>query len=141
VLYPDGPLGRRPPTKLNTHMRGPYRVISNEGSHYTLWNSVTDKEEVHHVKTLKSYHTDSHFLSPEAVALKDKGEFVVHSIVNHHGDPKRKSDMDFLVRWEGYDASEDQWLPWRQLRNNPKLHNYLRDHGFARLIPKEHNQA
>jgi len=140
VSYPDGAMGPRPPSKLHTNLRGPLRVLSHTGPHYKLYNLVDDKEEIHHVKALlQPYHYDSQQgLQPSAVALKDKGEFKVESILRHTGDPKRKSEMDFLVRWEGYDATHDLWLPWSSLRNNPKLHVYLRSNGLARLIPKEH---
>lgn len=138
VRYPDGPLGRRPPNKLNTNLKGPFRVISNVGAKYTLWNFVTNDSEEHHIKDLVPYEVDQQFLSLHALALKDKGDFNVESIIRHNGDPKRKSEMDFLVRWEGYTAADDQWLPWSQLRNNPKLHEHLSQNNLARLIPKEH---
>jgi hypothetical protein len=100
---------------------------------------VDNKEETHHVKTLHPYHYDDiNGLQPEDVALKDTGEFRVDSIIRHTGDPKRKSDMDFLVKWMGYDDSHNMWLPWSSLRNNPKLHLYLTTNGLQKLIPKEH---
>jgi transposase InsO family protein len=138
VAYPDGPLGRRPPTKLHTNLRGPMRVISNIGAKYTLYDFVSDKEITVHLKALRKYHTTRQALSPQAVAMKDKGEFVVHSIVAHTGDEKRKSLLDFKVHWEGYSSTDDEWLPWRSLRNNPKLHEYLRSRNLGKLIPKEH---
>jgi hypothetical protein len=141
VQYPDGPLGHRPTDKLKTNLKGPFRVISNVGAKYKLWNFVTNDTVEHHIKDLRPYEVDEQFISPYAVALKDKGEFVVESIVAHSGKPNRKSDMDFLVRWEGYTAVDDQWLPWSQLRNNPKLHEYLRQNGFQKIIPKEHKLA
>jgi hypothetical protein len=136
--YPDGPLGHRPPTKLHTNLQGPFRVISNIGSKYTLYDFVTDSEIQRHVKLLQPYYATSQNPTPESVALKDKGEFVVHSIVRHSGNSNRKSDMDFLVRWEGYTEADDQWLPWRALRNNPKLHQYLLQNQLGKLVPKEH---
>ena len=62
----------------------------------------------------------------------------MESTLRHSGDPKRKSEMDFLVRWEGYDASHDLWLPWSSLRNNPKPHAYLLLVGLNKPIPREH---
>jgi hypothetical protein len=100
---------------------------------------VDNKEEIHHIKTLHPYQYDvTNGLQPEEVALKDTGEFRVDSILQHTGDPKRKSGMDFYVRWIGYDDSHNLWLPWSSLRNNPKLHNYLHIAGLPQLIPKEH---
>jgi hypothetical protein len=138
--YPDGPLGHRPPTKLHTNLQGPFRVISNVGPVYTLYDFTTNSEIQRHIKLLQPYYVTSQNPTPESVALKDKGEFVVHRIVRHtnSGNPNRKSDMDFLVRWEGYTEAEDQWLPWRALRNNPKLHQYLIENQLAKLVPKEH---
>mgnify|MGYP002132560491 FL=1 len=136
--YPDGPLGMRPPTKLHTNLRGPFRVLSNVGGVYTLYDFVTQKEFQTHIKHLHPYNDDPRNPTPEAVARKVQGEFLVHSIVGHHGNPQRKSEMDFRVRWDGYTEADDQWLPWRSLRNNPKLHEYLRANGLAKLVPKEH---
>ena len=139
VSYPDGAMGPRPLSKLHTNLKGPFRVVSNVGPHYTLYDMVESKEQIHHVKTLRPYYSlANQGLKPIEAAMKDKGEFKVESILRHVGDPKRKNDMDFLVRWEGYDETYDLWLPWRSLRNNPKLHAYLRNHGLHRLIPKEH---
>ncbi len=50
-------------------------------------------------------------MTPSDVALEDRGEFKVEFITRHVGDPKRKSEMDFLVRWEGYNTTHDLWLP------------------------------
>jgi hypothetical protein len=100
---------------------------------------VDNKEETHHIKTLHPYLYDPTVgLQPADVALKDNGEFRVESIMKHTGDPKRKSEMDFLVRWMGYDERHDLWLPWSSLRNNPKLHTYLEQNGLQKLIPREH---
>ena len=136
--YPDGPLGHRPPTKLHTQLQGPFRVVGNVGSIYTLYDFVTNQEIQRHIKLLHPYYAQPQDPTPESIALKDKGEFLVNSIVRHTGDPNRKSEMDFLVRWEGYTAADDQWLPWRALRNNPKLHEYLLMNQMHKLIPKEH---
>jgi hypothetical protein len=139
VTYPDGAMGPRPPSKLHTNLKGPFRVVSNVGPHYTLYDMVESKEQVHHVKTLRPYHSlANQGMTPSDVALKDRGEFKVESILRHVGNPKRKSELDFLIRWEGYDTTHDLWLPWRSLRNNPKLHAYLETHGLRKLIPKEH---
>ena len=48
---------------------------------------------------------------PLAIAAKDYEEFEIEFVISHSGNTKRKSDMDFQVRWLGYDESEDSWLP------------------------------
>jgi len=40
---------QRPLTKLNTHYRGPLRVLNSVESIYTLQNLVTDSLEDHHI--------------------------------------------------------------------------------------------
>ena len=56
--------------------------------------------------------------------------------MKHAGDIKRPSSLDFLVRWTGYDESEDLWLPWNELRTNVKLHDYLKDKGLTSLFKR-----
>ena len=54
----------------------------------------------------------------------------------HKGDPGRKGQMEFKVRWQGFTASNDTREPWKTLRNVPGLHAYLISVGLARLVPK-----
>ena len=42
-----------------------------------------------------------------------------------------------MVKWVGYDDAENLWLPWSELRNNPILHEYLRNKGMSNLVPDE----
>jgi hypothetical protein len=125
--YPDNPLGlRKAPTKLHTLLKGPLRVVTNVGSDYTLLNLATNKLEHHHVKQLRQFRYDPTRVNPVDIANRDYQLFNVARIIAHAGDPTRKSSLDFLVRWEGYDAANDLWLPWKELRDNVKLHDYCR---------------
>ena len=126
------------PTNLHTHLAGPYRVTSNEGGKYLLYDFTTDKQFEVSVTRLKDSHSNDDSIDPAAIARKDKGEFLVESIQAHVGDLTRKSSLDFKVRWVGYTARDDEWLPWSALRNNPKLHSYLIQIGKPNLVPKEH---
>ena len=36
VAYPDSAMGRRAPSKLHTHWKGPMRVVSNKGADYMV---------------------------------------------------------------------------------------------------------
>ena len=112
------------------------RVISNQGAEYTLHDLVQNKNVLVHVSRLKKLEHDSRFVDPLAIAAKDYEEDEVELILEHRGSPKRKSDMDFLVRWLGYDASEDLWLPWSSLRTNTVLHQYIKDHNMAKINSK-----
>jgi len=64
----------------------------------------------------------------------------VMAILGHTGKPKKKTKMQFKVRWKGYDDSHDSWLPWKDLKNNWVLHQYLHIHNLGRLIPIEHRE-
>lgn len=52
----------------------------------------------------------------------------------HRGNRNDKTNMEFKVRWAGYDESEDSWEPWKELRNTIELHEYLRTHNMKSLI-------
>ena len=136
ALYPDSAMGQRVPTKLHTHWKGPMRVISNKGAEYLLLDLVQNKQISVHISRLKRFEYDPLHVDPLAIAAKDYEEDEVEAILEHRGNPKRKSDMDFLVRWLGFDETEDLWLPWSSLRNNTVLHQYLRDNNMEKLIPK-----
>ena len=136
VLYPGSAMGQRAPTKLHMHWKGPMRVISNQGAEYVLHDLVQDKQIPIHVSRLKKFEHDPRHVDPLAIAAKDYEEDEVERILDHKGDPKRKSSLDFLVRWLGYDETEDLWLPWSSLRTNAVLHQYLRDNNMGKLIPK-----
>ena len=138
IQYPDSAMGPRAPTKFHTPWRGPMRVVSNIGAEYIVHDLVQNKDIPVHVTRMKVFEHDPKRTDPLAIAARDNEEFEIDFIVSHSGDPKRKSDMDFLVRWLGYDESEDLWLPWSQVRNVPALHTYLRENGMTKLIPKEH---
>jgi hypothetical protein len=93
-----------------------------------------------HISRLREYVHDAIRSDPAKVAQADTFDFEVEEIIDHHGDSKKKSTLDFLVRWQGYDSSHDLWLPWKELRNNIHLHKYLRKVGLTKLIPKDADQ-
>jgi transposase InsO family protein len=140
VDYPNNSLNLRgAPTKLHTLKKGPFRVISHTGDSYRLLNLALNTEEpAVHVSRLSPFRYDQNRTIPTNIANRDYQLFNVDSIIHHQGDTKRKSSLNFLVHWEGYSHNEDSWEPWAELRNNPKLHAYLRTKNLHMLIPKEH---
>ena len=48
-----------------------------------------------------------------------------------------KRGLEFQVRWEGYDESEDSWEPYKELRFNTKFIKYCQDNGLRYLIPQD----
>jgi hypothetical protein len=81
---------------------------------------------------------------PPIVSTKDTepssnpGEADVEAILQHTGKPKKKTKMQFKVRWDGYDSTHDSWLPWSELRHNTVLHEYLQAQNLGHLIPREY---
>ena len=138
VAYNGGRMGRKGPTKLHSEWKGPMKVINHIGSTYTLLNLVNSKLEDHHITSLKKYIHDEHNPTPLQVAAKDKEEFIVDHIVTHRtNDCKAIKGWEFKVRWVGYESQQDDWLPYKNLRQNVFLHNYLRDKNMLTKIPKE----
>jgi hypothetical protein len=99
-------------------------------------NLVTNKQTTVHISQLKPFEYDPNTTDPREVANHDYDEFDVEEILNHEGSPKKKTEMQFLVRWLGYGPDDDLWLPWSELRSNEALHTYLRQHNMESLIPK-----
>lgn len=136
--YPNGAMGPRPPTKLHTPLRGPLRIVNIQESRVSVQDLVTLKVEDLHINTIRPYYYSDSSLLPNIVALSDVQSFVVEDILRHEGDPKRVSSLRFLVKWLGYDQEDSTWESWKTLRSNIKLHQYLRDIGLKRLIPKDY---
>ena len=109
--------------------------MGNKGAHYTVRNLRTNKDETYHATALRPFYYDILTTDPRDVAIRDNQEFVVESIVEHRGDKRRKSEMEFKIRWQGYNPEEDTWGTWKDLRLVPKLHDYLREHNMASLVP------
>ena len=112
-------------------------MASVEGDAYTLTDLVSHKKKRPvHVSRLREFKYNSEYTDPAKIAQSDTLEFEVERILGHEGDIKRRSTLDFLVRWAGYSEEHDLWLPWSELRDNEALHSYLREKGLDKLIPK-----
>ena len=130
------------PTKVDAVYKGPYRVISNLGSRYTLQNLVNMKEEVYLATNLQPFLFDPNVVDPRTVARNSVDEFDIHSIIDIKGTRQHrgrwlKSDVQFLVHWDGYDETYDTWEPYANLRDTEQLHAYLNAHQLQYLIPNK----
>jgi hypothetical protein len=142
VEYDSTLKGRGPPHKLMPFKRGPYRVVNNVGTRYTLLDLLTNKHEDVLIHRLHPFHYDESNIDPKSVAARDTDEYTVEEILKHEGDPKHKGTMKFLVHWKGYDdPTENTWESWKNLRLVDKLHDYLRSNKMGHLIPAECIQA
>ena len=126
-----------PPTRLHTFWQGPMRVIKGLNSRYTLLDLITGKEKDFHVSDMKPFVFDSAVTDPLDVARRDHMEFFVEKILAHRGNLKKLKDIEFLVKWHGYEESSDSWEPYAHLRDSDQLHSYLKEQKLSRLIPKK----
>jgi len=141
--YSKGLNGKKPPHKLMTRLGGPYVVRSHEGPKYRLRHLANKHIQEVHVSRLRPFRYDPKRTDPNAVAAADIDEFLVANVIDHRPKTKgaKRSDMEFLVQWDGYDASHDSWEPWETLRNNSIIHDYCLSHNMKRFVPKNIQQS
>ena len=131
---------QRPPSKLNTKLRGPHKIVAKRSTQtgpdvYTVQNLASNKLEDFKVTDLRPFRFDEQRINPQEIALRDKELYLVEAIINHKGSPANRSNMTFQVKWKGYD--EITWEPWVNVKDNAILHNYLRENKLAKLLPKK----
>ena len=128
----------RPPTSLHAPLAGPYRVVSSIDGKYTLQNLVTSELSECHVSRLRPFHYDEPDV-PRQTAMRDSQHWDVDYILEHSGHPSKRSEIYFKVKWLNHDVSSATWEPYAHLRDNEKLHEYLRAHKLKKLIPRKFN--
>ncbi len=138
IQYPKTAFGHKPPTKLHANWQGPFRVVNNIGSVYTVQdlNKFTNRDV--HVSLLKQYQFDPAHTDPAKVALTDEQNFLVEAIQKYHGTIGNKATLEFEVKWDGYPETENTMLPWKELIHNKRLHDYLRLKKLYSWIPKDY---
>jgi hypothetical protein len=139
--YPMTRMGALPPTKLHAPQRGPFRVVEREGTKYTLLNLVTNKYEPPiHVKQLTKFDFDPKHTDPALIALRQQNVYIVEEIRGKKGNFKRKDELMFKVHWKGFNDEDDTFEPWKNLRTNEVLHDWMRKNNFAKEIPEQYQQ-
>jgi hypothetical protein len=134
VLYTP-PMGRS--NKLLARHKGPYQVIGRKQSIYIIEDLVKGKQIKTHVHNLRPFVFNHTQVNPLDVAQQNEQEFIVDEMLAYRGNHHRRSTMEFLVQWAGYDESSNSWEPYKALMHVDKLHDYLRHHRMRSLIPKE----
>lgn len=134
--WPPSTYGRGKPSKQDMNLRGPYMVLSSEGSTYTLQDLITKKPmEPCNISLLRPFSYDKSRVNPIDIRLKDTSDmWIVEEVQKHSGDFKRKNSLTFTVKWVGFpDTTQEKW---NNMLHNIKLHEYLTSIGKAMYIPK-----
>jgi hypothetical protein len=126
------------PSKLHMPLRGPLQVVAVGGDTYTLQDLITNKTDDYHVTQIRPFVYDPKYNSPDEAARHNHGEYLVEKITEHRGDRHEKDTMEFLVKWAGYNETENSWEPYSELKHNEQLHSYLETHRMRTLIPRSH---
>ena len=130
---------RGPPNKFLPYLRGPFKVIAYDKDEYVIRSLVTHREEHIHVKELRQFIHSGNEEELYSVALKDhQDRYFIDRILEHNGKLNNRRELQFKVHWTGYEADEDSWVPYSELRDTAALHQYLlaqNTGAFRRLIP------
>eukprot|EP00595_Chromulina_sp_UTEXLB2642_P002028 CAMPEP_0196762882 /NCGR_PEP_ID=MMETSP1095-20130614/3014_1 /TAXON_ID=96789 ORGANISM="Chromulina nebulosa, Strain UTEXLB2642" /NCGR_SAMPLE_ID=MMETSP1095 /ASSEMBLY_ACC=CAM_ASM_000446 /LENGTH=1512 /DNA_ID=CAMNT_0042114961 /DNA_START=95 /DNA_END=4633 /DNA_ORIENTATION=- len=131
ISYPN-----KPPSKLSPLYRGPLIIVNKERDDIvTCRDLITDKIFDVHINRVHLYQTGDNVTPTELLDIASFGsdQVVVDSIISHKG--KSKKDLQFLLRWLGLDSSEDQWKPFKEVKDLAALDAYLEAHpDLAKLV-------
>ena len=132
ISYPTGR-----PNKLHYIYKGPYIIVERKGDAYICQdlNTLVVLTPVHGSR-LKVYKPPPFSTNRSLIdiASRDNDEHIVESIITHHGNPrhtdptKYKDVIEFLVRWQDCEPSEDEWLYYRDIKNCEALDVYIQQH-------------
>ncbi|GJP84738.1 hypothetical protein CLOP_g14797, partial [Closterium sp. NIES-67] len=120
------------PSKLRPHFCGPFLVEAQVTPvTFCLCLPVTWKiHNAFHVQFLKPYQDPNTIFvggqppPPPPVLVQNEPEYEVESVLAHRRH--RNGTVELLIRWKGYDPSEDSWVPKTDMGNaRCPLHDYL----------------
>jgi hypothetical protein len=134
VNYPKNRFNMSAPTKLQLPWYGPMRIIAKNVDKYEVMDPASGKVDRLHASRMKPFIIEGD-TDPEAVALENKNYYMVKAISDHKG-PLNKSKIKFKVLWSN---DEITWEPYKHLKNNSILHQYLRLRDMNQLIPSQFN--
>jgi hypothetical protein len=115
---------------------GPY-VISDahpETSNYTLLLPQSSRiYSVFHASQLTRFHHNDPILFPNrelmqpgpSAMVDGVDEFTIDKIIDSR---RRGPGWQFLVRWIGYDAADNEWIPRRELEDCAALDEWFAEH-------------
>lgn len=129
---------RKAPSKIDTKLRGPMKIISVEGSTYTLQDMATNKKEDFLIHLIRPFDYDPLQVDPEQTAYKDKGFAEILQVDEHKYIGKVKmANLHLLILFKG--DKKPIWQQWnKSFKHNLKVHEYLNDNKMTRFVPKQY---
>ncbi|KAJ9511094.1 hypothetical protein QJQ45_013151 [Haematococcus lacustris] len=120
--------------KLLPRYVGPFRIEAHVGEDavkLTLPPAMSRIHPVFHVSLLRPYEGNFGRLPPTELGwLDDSPQYEVERIVNHRHVRAGKA-KEYLVKWKGYEESDNTWEPASNLANAPDCVNlYKAQHGL-----------
>ncbi|KAJ9523672.1 hypothetical protein QJQ45_020105 [Haematococcus lacustris] len=120
--------------KLLPRYVGPFRIEAHVGEDavkLTLPSAMSRIHPVFHVSLLRPYEGNFGRLPPTELGwLDDSPQYEVERIVSHRHVRAGKA-KEFLVKWKGYEDSDNTWEPASNLANAPDCVNlYKAQHGL-----------
>jgi Chromo (CHRromatin Organisation MOdifier) domain len=85
---------------------------------------------------MKPFLYDPAITNPLDFARRDHMEYFVEEIRSHRG-PHQRSKIELLVKWIKYPECENSWEFYANLRDDDKLHVYIRQNNLQKL-KKQH---
>merc|ERR1712100_474169 len=119
-------------------MGGPFRLLHQNGYICSIEDLVSHNIQEVHMSSLKRFEGDIPIEEATQISMRDSNLFEVAKILDHSGSPRRKSSMKFLVKWVGYSDECNSWEPWKFLRDNMILHEYLKRNRMKSIIQKHY---
>jgi hypothetical protein len=120
--------------------------ISDEGNRYDLQNFIDGKIISRHLTDLKLFFYDpaNATMSLEDIAIRDRiHEFPVEQVLEHrfkeasdNAVRTRSSDLEFLIKWRGFNEKWNSWEPFKNVRLNETVIDYMKNRQLKRFIPR-----
>ena len=130
--------------KLSPHYKGPYQIVTVTSQQVHVRNLLNNKIIVCHPAHIHPFVVDPNRVNHNDIAQQAATEYVVEKVLKINGiiNPRTKkfyknNSLECLIRWAGYDESEDSWEPYKELRYNDQFIEYCRQHNLQYLIPTD----
>ena len=114
------------------------RVVNGENSRYTLFDLITNKKKDYHVSDMKPFIFNADLVDPVDIARRDYMEFFIENVISYRGNLKRKTELEFQIKWLGYDETHNSWEPYANLRDSDQYFYIIYKYPFWNLQPVFH---